>query len=682
MTNEAPITKHALEQMVYHAVMEFAPWPMAEVEGTAHVVQAVNPSFCALLEKTEAELLGRPIAELFIEGHATQGLLDRVQLTGEAATHVETARNTPGPIYWSYTCWPVQAKDERHVGLMIQVTETSKGDQQTKDMNEALLISSVQQHELTDVAERLNVRLANEIAERKQAESALHESEARFRAMADNIPPLAWMANADGHIFWYNRRWYDYTGTTLEQMQGWGWKSLQDPVQLPKVLERWHASISSGEPFDMVFPLKGKDGQFRPFLTRIAPVKDEKGEVVRWFGTNTDISDQAQMADQLRQNAADMAEADRRKSEFLATLAHELRNPLAPLRNGLDLLTMVTDDRATWDQAHGMMTRQVEQMVRLIDDLMDLSRITRGAIDLRLEEVDLSTILEQAIETSLPLVERQGHTLVRQMCADPLIVKGDGMRLAQVFSNLLNNAAKYTDHGGVITVRADVNMNEARVTVQDNGIGIAEDQLAKVFDMFAQVERSNDRVQGGLGIGLNIVKHLVGMHGGRINVHSEGLGKGSSFTVAIPLAEMTGTESAPISTQVPPAPIGRHRILVVDDNEDAANMMAMLLGRWGHEVQIANNGQQAIEIGALIRPRLVFMDLGMPVMDGHTACHQMKRTPWGRAAHIVALTGLGQAEDLRRSADAGFDDHLVKPVGSAALKAVIAALGGQGGGSS
>lgn len=667
----------ALEQSVLQAVMENTPLPMAQVEGPEHIVYSINPAFCRMLERSAEQLIGKPFADLFPQSLRALDLLDRVLHSGEGEAHVVLEGDVSNTVYGAFSCWPMPAGSTRSSGLMIQVTETGALHRQTVAINEALLISLVQQHELTDEAERLNVRLAKEMAEREEVESALRESDARFRAMADNIPPLAWMANADGHIFWYNRRWYEYTGTTFEQMQGWGWQSVHDPEQLPRVMERWTASIDSGKSFDMVFPLRGVDGQLRPHLTRVAPVKDDKGAVVRWFGTNTDISEQWQMEDELRQKAADLAEADRRKSEFLAILAHELRNPLAPLRSGLELLAMVTDDRRLLNETHDMMRRQVDHMVRLIDDLMDLNRITRGAIQLRLEQVDLRTILERAWEISRSLLEQHEHTVERQFCEEPLIVQGDGVRLTQVFSNLLNNAAKYTDNGGMITVRAEVHAEEARVTVQDNGIGIPEDQLVKVFDMFAQVERTNARIHGGLGIGLNIVKHLVDMHGGRISVNSEGLGKGSSFTVAIPLATKTETGNLPITAQVASASIGRHRILVVDDNEDAANTMAMLLDRLGHEVRVAHNGEQAIEVGALMLPRLIFMDIGMPVMDGHTACRHMKRTSWGSAACIVALTGMGQDEDRHKSVEAGFDDHLVKPVGNAALKEMIAALKGQ-----
>jgi len=675
MIKDQPITTHALEQMVYHAVMEFAPWPMAEVEGNAHVVQAVNPAFCALLGKGEDDLIGTPIAQLFKEGHATHGLLDRVQLSGEAATYVETASDAPGPIYWSYTCWPLQAKEARHVGLMIQVTETSTVDQQTKAMNEALLISSVQQHELTDVADRLNVRLLKEVAEREEAQQLLRQNHETFVNLIENAPfgmyvvdaglRMLQMSSASKKVF---ANVTPLMGRDFREVVHAVWP---DPFARD-ILERFHHTLETGEPYTApdttqhrvdIDAVESYDWKIK----RITLPDGQFGVVCYFY----DITERKHLELALEQTARDLAEVDRRKSEFLATLAHELRNPLAPLRNGLELLSISDPDRATADQVRGMMKRQLDQMVRLIDDLMDLSRISRGTVDLRMERMDLRTALDQAVEACKQLIERQDHTLVVDIPDGPVMVEGDPMRLTQVFSNLLNNSAKYTDNGGSIAVRLDVQPDGAVVTVEDNGIGIAPDQLGRVFDMFAQVERKNDRVQGGLGIGLNIVKHLVGMHGGRVTVASEGLGRGSAFAVTLPLAALQGAASTtePLQPVRMPNPI---RILIVDDNEDAANMMAMLLSKYGHTVRVAHNGQEALEEGEVLVPNVVLMDLGMPVMDGYTACARMRETPWGASATLVALSGWGQVEDRTKSTLAGFDHHLVKPIAAADLHGIVA----------
>jgi len=345
---------------------------------------------------------------------------------------------------------------------------------------------------------------------------------------------------------------------------------------------------------------------------------------------------------------------------------------LAPLRNGLELLALSKGDTATWEQTRGMMKRQLDQMVRLIDELLDLSRITRGSVDLQLVRVDLRAVLDQAVEISRHLIDQQEHTLTVELPSGSLIVEGDSMRLAQVFNNLLNNAAKYTDRGGAISMKAWADNGMANVSVRDTGIGIACKDMERVFDMFAQVQRAEDRSQGGLGIGLNIAKHVVEMHGGRIAVTSDGLYRGSCFTVQLPLSVLPLTEPVVPARKGPSTASVRKRVLIVDDNQDAASMMALLLGKWGHEIHVAHDGQEALELGARVEPELVLMDIGMPVMDGHNACEHMRRTEWGRKALIVALTGWGQDEDTRRSHEAGFDHHLVKPISSEVLLNVLA----------
>jgi signal transduction histidine kinase/CheY-like chemotaxis protein len=437
------------------------------------------------------------------------------------------------------------------------------------------------------------------------------------------------------------------------------------------MLAKIKAAFASGEPWEDTFRLRQHDGQMCWHLSRMLPVRDVSGKIMRWFGTNTDISKARQMEQDLEEKAGELAVVSQRKSEFLATLAHELRNPLAPLRSGLELLD-VTDDHDTLVEVRAMMRRQVDQMVLLVDDLMDLNRISRGAITLRNERIDVRSMIHQAVESTGGMIEKHGHTLILDLPVKPAMVVADGMRLVQVFSNLLNNAAKYTDAGGKITVQVRSGPATVSIAVIDNGIGLAADQLNKVFEMFAQVERGTDRVQGGLGIGLNIVRQLVEMHGGSIAVGSEGLNKGSVFTVQLPNAEPVAEAVIPAKIPAPPASQAvKHRILVVDDNTDAAFIMAWLLQKLGHEVHKAENGKDALLMGEEFKPEIVIMDIGMPVMNGHEACKLMRRTEWGRVACIIALTGLGAEEDRHRSSDAGFDHHLVKPVGRDALVEVI-----------
>ncbi|HEY0554011.1 MAG TPA: response regulator, partial [Thermoanaerobaculia bacterium] len=374
-------------------------------------------------------------------------------------------------------------------------------------------------------------------------------------------------------------------------------------------------------------------------------------------------------------------EADRRKDEFLATLAHELRNPLAPIRNGLQILRLAKDDPAAEESARAMIERQVQQMVRLIDDLLDLSRISRGKIELRRERIALEAAVQSAVETSRPLIEKSGHRLTLDLPAEPLFVDADLTRLSQVVANLLNNAAKYTEPGGDIRLAVTGGESGVTISVLDNGVGIPAPMLPQVFEMFTQVDRSLERSQGGLGIGLTLVKRLVEMHGGTVEARSGGHGLGSEFLIRLPLLATATTPTAAErpSHAEPAAGSGfKRRILVADDNVDSAASLEMMLGFMGNEVRTANDGLQAIAEAAAFRPDLILLDIGMPGMNGYDACREIRRQPWGQGIVIVALTGWGQDEDKRRSREAGFDQHLVKPVEPAALGGLLAALPPEG----
>jgi signal transduction histidine kinase len=373
-------------------------------------------------------------------------------------------------------------------------------------------------------------------------------------------------------------------------------------------------------------------------------------------------------------------EADRRKDEFLATLAHELRNPLAPIRNGLQILRLAKGDPAAEESARAVIERQVQQMVRLIDDLLDLSRISRGKVELRRERIALEAVVRSAMETSRPLIEKSGHRLTLDLPAEPLFVDADLTRLSQVVANLLNNAAKYTEPGGDIRLAVTGGEGGVTISVRDNGVGIPAPMLPQVFEMFTQVDRSLERSQGGLGIGLTLVKRLVEMHGGTVEARSGGHGLGSELLIRLPRLESAAAAAAerPFHAE-PAAGFGfKRRILVADDNADSAASLEMMLEFMGNEVRTAHDGLQAVEAAAAFRPELILLDIGMPGMNGYDACREIRRQPWGRDAVIVALTGWGQDEDKRRSREAGFDQHLVKPVEPAALGGLLAALPPEG----
>jgi CheY-like chemotaxis protein len=378
-----------------------------------------------------------------------------------------------------------------------------------------------------------------------------------------------------------------------------------------------------------------------------------------------DVTDRKLAEEQLR-------EADRRKNEFLAILAHELRNPLAPLRNGLHILKLKSDADPTVSQTVSMMDRQMTHLVRLVDDLLDVSRITRGTLELRRRKVLLTEVLGHAVESSRAFIESHGHELIVDIRAGNLLVDGDPDRLAQVFSNLLLNAAKYTETGGRITLILDRENDEAIIAVQDNGIGIPAQALEQVFDMFSQLRSHEVRGVEGLGIGLSLVRTLVQMHCGTVRAFSEGPGRGCRFTVYLPLAE--GPVAVAGAAPRPAAQNRGQRVLVVDDNTDAAASLALLLKMEDYEVRTAADGEQAIEEARRFEPRIIFMDLAMPRLDGVEAARRIRTLPHGEHVRIVALTGWGQEADRQRTRDAGMDHHLIKPVSLDALQSVLGAL--------
>ena len=371
---------------------------------------------------------------------------------------------------------------------------------------------------------------------------------------------------------------------------------------------------------------------------------------------------------QTRAYLREREEADQRKDEFLAMLAHELRNPLAPIRNTISILRLSGKQPAS--QLYEMMERQVGHMVRLVDDLLEVSRITRGKIELRKDRVELSIVVASAVETVRPLVEAGGHQLSISLPGEPLVVEGDATRLSQVFANLLNNAAKYTDAGGRITLTAGSEGGEVVVHVRDNGIGISADALPRIFDMFMQAGAPGRVTQPGLGIGLTLAKSLVELHGGRLSAASDGPGTGSEFTVRLPLAQAPAAGATPSAPQAAAAR-QRRRVLIVDDNRDAADSLGALLQVLGAEVRVVHSGPSALETLELFKPEIAFLDIGMPEMDGYEVARRIRGRDEWRALRLVALTGWGQERDRRLSKAAGFDDHLVKPADINSLQAVL-----------
>lgn len=366
-------------------------------------------------------------------------------------------------------------------------------------------------------------------------------------------------------------------------------------------------------------------------------------------------------------------EADRRKDEFLATLAHELRNPLAPLQNGLEILRTGRAEQALVDKAVTAMQRQVDHMVHLVDDLLDLSRVTRGKITLRKQFVTLDKIVERALETSLPVIETRRHQLVVHLPDDDVWLHVDQVRIAQVLANLLNNAAKYTDQGGHIWLESEVEDGQLLIRVRDDGIGMTPQDEERVFEMFQQVQGSSARSQGGLGIGLTLVRRLAEMHGGSVSVHSDGVGKGSQFVVRLPVLEAAGpSKNVVASGEQSGGKLGQLRILVVDDNVDSAEMFSEILRLDGHELAVAYDGKTALEQATAMHPDVVFLDIGLPDMSGYEVAERIRQRVDSADTLIAAVTGFGQASDRQRAKNAGIDHHLVKPVEPEKIRQLLA----------
>jgi PAS domain S-box-containing protein len=495
-----------------------------------------------------------------------------------------------------------------------------------------------------------------------------NEGERQFRTLADSVAQLVWIARPDGHRFWFNQRWYEYTGTTLAQVAGSGWQSLCDPAELPRVLASWQDALTSGNSWEETYTLRGTHGQMRWFLARAVPIRGDRGEITRWFGTSTDIHDRIEYEEALK-------EADHRKDRYLATLAHELRNPLSPISSALQLWPRVASDATEMEQLRAVMMRQVKQLVRLVDDLLDVARISQGKIVLRRKVVDVRSLIEESIDGVKPLIGVAGHHLTVSLPPEPIFVDGDATRLTQVFLNILNNAVKYTPRQGTISVTLATQGDEAVVSIRDNGAGIPAPMLTKVFEAFYQVDRTIDSAQGGLGIGLTLAKELVQLHGGEIAAHSAGAGQGSEFVVKLP-AWVASPSSLDNSHDAPPLAgrLPRRQLLVVDDIEDCANTLAMLLRAHGQEATALHDGATAIEWALEHQPDAVLLDIAMPGLDGYEVARRLREQQELQSTVLIAVTGYGQPADRRRALAGGFDIHLTKPVRWADLESILCGL--------
>jgi PAS domain S-box-containing protein len=507
-----------------------------------------------------------------------------------------------------------------------------------------------------------------DIDERKRAEAALRGSESELDDFFQNAAVGLHWVGPDGTILRVNRAELQMLGYGPEEYLG---RNIAEFHADERTIHDILRCLASGQTLhNREARLRCKDGSLKDVLIS-SNVLWEGERFVHTRCFTRDVTELKQAERALRAREESLREADRRKDEFLATLAHELRNPLAPIRHGLHVLRVMDRNSEAAEQTRAIMERQTNHLVRLVDDLLEVSRVSRGKIDLRKEPVGLADVVGNAVETSRPFIEAAGHRLRIDLPADAIGLLGDNVRLAQVLSNLLNNAAKYTENGGDIELSAAREGETAVISVRDNGIGIPREMLPRVFDMFAQVDPERGRAQGGLGIGLALARTLVHLHGGAIEARSEGPGHGSEFIVRLPIARSRQAEARAAETWSLRCSKGPRRILVVDDNVDAAQSLSLMLRHGGHEVQVTHDGLAGLEAARGNPPDVILLDISMPGIDGLGVAQRLRLDPRFKPVRIVAVTGLGQEEDRRKSRAAGFDEHLVKPISPEVLREVL-----------
>ncbi len=520
-----------------------------------------------------------------------------------------------------------------------------------------------------------------DITERKLAEQevlraqgALRRSEERYRCLVGAITSVVWTADATGRFVEPQPAWEAYTGQRWEDHRDRGWTAAVHADDRGRIEAVWTRATVAGAPYRCACRVwHAVSAGYRYCETSAVALRNPDGSIREWIGTLLDEHERESAQQDLR-------EADRRKDEFLAMLSHELRNPLAPILSAVEVLDRAGPGREELASKYrAVIARQVQHMKRLLDDLLDVSRVSQGKIELRKEPLELGALLLQAVEVSRPMIVEKRHELSLTLAPGPLPLDADPTRLVQVFANLLNNAAKYTDVAGHIALDVTTEDGEAVVSVRDDGMGMRPELVAQAFDLFVQETRSLDRAQGGLGIGLTMVQILVKMHGGSVRAFSDGPGRGSAFVVRLPLAPGARAPLARDAPSAPPAPARPLRVLVVDDNVDAAKAMGYLLEMRGHHVTLAFDGPGALAAAAADPPELVLLDIGLPGMDGYAVAARLRAAGHDRAA-LIALTGYGQSEDVRRSTAAGFDRHLVKPVDFSVIAEICAQLRGAAGG--
>lgn len=642
-----------------------APAGICILRGTSLRFEFANDQYQALVGGRD--VVGRPLLEALpeLEGQGLDTILLQVMASGE----------------------PFYGRE-----LPLRLNRQGRG---VEDAFFTFVYSPFREAEATvEAVIVLALDVTDEVIAKRQTEelaARLRTSEAQFRVLAESIPQLAWTARPDGHIDWYNQRWYDYTGTTFETMQGWGWQSVHNPDDLDAVVARWQTSLDTGEPFEMEFMLRGKDGAFRWFLTRVAALRDDSGTIVRWFGTNTDVDasrrdalERVGLLDREKQARLAAEIASRAKDDFLSTASHELRTPLNAILGWARMLQSGQLDQSAFLRAIDTIERNARAQVRLIEDILDGSRIINGQLHLEIRPLDMTAIVESAVDTVRAAADAKRIALT--LAVDPAAARvvGDPERLQQVIWNLVTNAIKFTPKGGAVNVSLYRTGTDIGLRVADNGEGIEPEFLPYVFDRFRQAEGSTTRRHGGLGLGLALVRHLVEAHGGTVSADSAGRGQGSTFTVTLPVQAVF---AEPVVMDLPrrdsdvtfglrAARLDGIDVLVVDDEADARDLVATALRAKGAAVTVATNAAEALELVATRAFMALVSDVGMPGADGYELIGRVRTMTGARGVQLpaVALTAYSREEDRRRALEAGFNAYASKPVEPEHLVQVVAGL--------
>ncbi|MDB5884352.1 MAG: putative histidine kinase, hybrid [Polaromonas sp.] len=649
--------------------MEFWPQPLKTAAGLmlrsrTPVMLAWGPALCLLYNDACLDLLGpkhmsalgQPLLEVWPEARhgletctATAGT-GKCAFTGNGFFSAGPSGSAPdahpGP---SFSGVPVDAEDGQLAGIYFVLAEPP----------------------LPAPLDRGELAVQRNLASQIKAEADLRAILGKYHAVVNALPQIIWSAQPDGFHDYCNQQWHDFTGVPQGATDGDGWTNLFHSEDLKRVLEKWRHCLATGDAYEIEYRLRHCSGQYRWVRGAARPVRNGQGAIIRWIGTFTDIQAQKQAEENLQNS-------DRRKDEFLAMLAHELRNPLMPIATAADMLARGTLNNAAVMELSRVVERQARHMTQLIDDLLDVSRVTRGLVSLDNKPVDLKAVVADALEQIRPALKSKAHQLDVQLPPGSTRVMGDRLRLVQVLVSVLGNAIKYTPTAGRIALQMVAGEGHWTLRVRDNGIGMSAELVELAFELFTQGERSPDRSQGGLGIGLALVRSLVGLHGGSVRLQSAGAGLGSEVAIQLPRLMQHHEPACNEADDSPPARAPKLlRILVVDDNVDAARLLGMFLGLLGHEVFVRFHPADALECACKAVPDVCLLDIGLPDMDGYALARQLRSMPGMQHVAMAAVTGYSQPRDKKAAIAAGFDAHFAKPVDSHQLKTWLASVVGQ-----